>query len=387
VRFRRPATIAAWLLAAGVAALQAYAALSRPVADRLSDLHVYVGAADLLRQGGSLYDFSARGGAPFTYPPFAGLLFLPLSLIDEAVLRWLWTVVTVAAVCWLAALTARRAGLLAGLPAALGTGLAALCLFLSAPVSSDIRFGQVSVFLAVLIVWDLCFPHRARGVLTGITAAVKLTPLIFAPFLFLAGRKRAAVATVLAFVACGLLAWALLPGETARYWLTEVWDVNRVGHISTGGNQSLNGALLRLGVPGGVRTLVMGLGGLAVTVLALWRGVRATRAGQWFVAVVVVGAASVVVSPVSWTHHQVWLVLAAFLPIAARARISLMWTVGALLIMVLPVTSLGPVAGELRLLLAIAVACVLPFDLAGRPAVQPPPARARSRQAYALPSR
>jgi alpha-1,2-mannosyltransferase len=383
---RTAAATAAWLVAALVAGTQCYAALTRPVPDRLADLHVYVASVDLLRHGGSLYDFAAANGAPFTYPPFAGLVFLPLSLVGEPVLRVLWTALTVAAVCWLAGLVARLDVVPLPLPRSLVAPLAAACLFASAPVSSDIRFGQVSVLLALLVVIDLTGRLRWPGILTGLTAAVKLTPLIFVPYLFLAtwlragflgprrtdpdtGRRWAALTATAAFVGATALAWIVLPGESKRYWLTEIWDVNRVGHITTGGNQSLNGALLRLDLPGTVRTVLVGVGALVVGALALWRAVRAARAEHRFAAVTIVGAASAVISPVSWTHHLVWLVLAAFLPLTGPRWRGLTWTVLALVIMVVPVTTLashlpaplGALGTDLRLILAIAVACVVPF--------------------------
>jgi alpha-1,2-mannosyltransferase len=377
VAVRLTARALAWLVAAAVAVAQAYAALSRPPRDRLADLHVYVGSVDLLRHGGSLYDFVAPGGAPFTYPPFAGLVLFPLGLVDEAVLRLVWTALTLAAVCGLAALTARRAGL--PRPAALvGTPLVAACLFASAPVSSNLRFGQVSVFLALLVLVDLGAgaAGRLRGGLTGLAGAVKLTPLIFVPFLLVAARRRAAAVAAGVFLCCSALAWVILPGDSRRYWFTEIWSVRRVGHITTGGNQSLDGALLRLDLPAGARTAVLAAGTLAVVVLAYRRAVRAARADRWFTAVTIVGAAGVVVSPVSWTHHLVWLVLAVFLPVTGRPRYRLMWTVSALVVMIAPVTSygarmpglLGIVATDLRLLLAVAVACLVPFEPRAAPA-------------------
>src|SRR5213080_4485730 len=48
-----------WLPALAVALVEAAAALSRPAADRLPDLAVYLGASAGLRDGTGLYDFAA----------------------------------------------------------------------------------------------------------------------------------------------------------------------------------------------------------------------------------------------------------------------------------------------------------------------------------------
>jgi alpha-1,2-mannosyltransferase len=384
---------AAWALAAVCGALQCRAALSRPPGDRLPDLDVYRGAVRLLLAGGSLYDFAApETAAPFTYPPFAGLLFTPLAAVPAEPLRYLWTGAILACTTvlgWLVVRAAREplpgpgsAPQSPGSPpqspgTAAEAGLVTAALLASAPVSSNLRFGQVSVALAVLVVVDLSplMPIRLRGALTGLAAGIKLTPLVFVPVLWLSGRRRAAVTAVAAFAGTVGLGWLVLPAESARFWLHELRDVQRIGHLRTGGNQSLNGALLRLGVPAQTRGAVILAAVLVVGLIAVWRAGRLMRSGQWLGGTVVVGAAGVVVSPVSWTHHQIWLVLAAFVPVAASNRARAAWAAAVLVVMVAPVTSLGSglpgvagwLLGEARLLLALAVAVAVPF---GRPAPQ-----------------
>lgn len=373
-------TWAAWIVAMVVAAAQCWAAFARPLHDRLADLHVYVGSVSLLREGGSLYDFAAEPtGAPFTYPPFAGLLFLPLTLVSEPALRVVWTTATVMVIALIAVVVARAADPHL-LPARLAAAVLTAVLFASAPASSNLRFGQVSVFLALLVLVDCLrlVPERFAGIATGFAGAVKLTPLIFIPYLWFTGRRRAALTAAATFGGCALLAWLVLPGESARFWLTEIWNVDRVGNISTGGNQSLNGMLLRLAVPDTARTALVGVIGLAVAVWALVRAVRADRAGAPLAGAVVVGAASLVVSPVSWTHHQIWLVLAAWVAVSASAARNAAWSGLVVALMALPVTSVGAhlpggvVWGNARLLLALAIACAVPF--VARRAAAPEPA-------------
>jgi alpha-1,2-mannosyltransferase len=183
------------------------------------------------------------------------------------------------------------------------------------------------------------------------------------------------VTALAAFAGTVGLGWLVLPAESARFWLHELRDVQRIGHLRTGGNQSLNGALLRLGVPAQTRGVVVLAAVLVVGLIAVWRAGRLMRSGQWLGGAVVVGAAGVVVSPVSWTHHQIWLVLAAFVPVAASSRARAAWAAAVLVVMVAPVTSLGSglpgvagwLLGEARLLLALGVAVAVPF---GRPAPQ-----------------
>ncbi|WP_203842324.1 glycosyltransferase 87 family protein [Winogradskya humida] len=333
-----------------------WAALGRPGALRLTDLGVYVGAVEGLRHGASLYDFVSAGNAPFTYPPFAGLVFLPLADVAVPLLQCLWTLGTLVTVVLVAQMVARETALPA--PAL------AFVLILSAPISSNFKYGQVSVFLAAMITADVLLlrGRRAHGVLIGVAAAIKLTPLIFIPMLWLAGRRRAAVTAAATFTTCGAVAALALPGDSWRFWTTEITQVSRLGYITSVGNQSLNGVLMRFGISAADRSLVVVVVGGGIALLASVQAGRVARRGDWLSAVVITGSASVVLSPVSWTHHQVWLVLAALLPL--RGRIRGYWMALVLAVMLLPVTALGPpVWSNIRFLLAVAVTTVAPFLL------------------------
>jgi alpha-1,2-mannosyltransferase len=371
---RRTLLAASWGVAVLVAALQAWGGLRRPYLDRLSDLQVYLGSVANLWHGASLYDYAAAAtGAPFTYPPFAGLVLSPLAFVPFEAVAIAWSLATFVVVVAMAFAVARRSETPA-VPGSLLAAILAVALFASVPISSNFRFGQISVFLVAAVLADaLCLvPPRFRGVATGIAGAVKLTPMIFVPYYWFSGQRRTAINAVLTFGAGTGLAWLVLPHESVRFWFTEIWNVNRVGNIATGGNQSLNGALLRWDEPDSVRTVIVAVVGLAVVVAAMARAVRAFRNDRPLAGAVLVGAAGLVLSPVSWTHHQVWLVLAAVVPVSARTRTNIAWAAVVLAVMVLPVISYGDFPGgfvlsDARLWLAIAVAAVVPFT-AVRPA-------------------
>jgi alpha-1,2-mannosyltransferase len=302
------------LLAAGTAGL----VFLRPGADRLADLHVYWGAAQAVVHGQPLYGFHAENGDPFTYPPFALLLFLPLGLIPEPVVGVAWTLATFGAFVGLARLIVtrwprdrpgdRQALVWAG----------AIGLLMSAPGQSNVRFGQVSVFVVLLALADAVgvVPARWRGVLVGIAAAVKLTPLLFVVFFLLAGRRREAVRATASFAGCGVLAGVLIPQASWTYWTSAMLSTSRIGDLAALGNQSLNGILLRAGIAECWRPLVWAVALVVLCAAALWRARDLHLAGLDVHAAVLVGCATVVASPVSWTHHQFWTVLAAMLLVA-----------------------------------------------------------------------
>ncbi|WBB98805.1 hypothetical protein O7543_09440 [Solwaraspora sp. WMMA2080] len=106
--------------------------------------------------------------------------------------------------------------------------------------------------------------------------------------------------------------------------------------------------------------------------IALVRGAVAYRDGDRLAGVVIVGAAGLAFSPVSWTHHQTWLVLAALLVVGERRGRAPAWTGLVAATMILPVMSMGdglPTADltdNVRVLLALVVACLVP-TVGGRP--------------------
>ena len=179
----------AWAAFVVVALVSCVLVLRRP--DRLSDLHIYYGALSDLHAGKPLYEFVAENGGPFTYPPFAALVLWPITAVSEGVLQGIWLVATCAAVVAIAgtvgvALTTRRSR------RPLVVALAATVLMLSAPVQSNLRFGQVSIFIVLLALLDGMgvVPPRLRGTLVGVAAAIKLTPLLFVVYFLAVGRYR-----------------------------------------------------------------------------------------------------------------------------------------------------------------------------------------------------
>ena len=82
------------LLAISIAARLAWTYLV-PNGANFVDLHVYVGGAGALDQPGTLYDYVYADQTPdfplpFTYPPFAAVVFYPLHLLPFGFLALAW---------------------------------------------------------------------------------------------------------------------------------------------------------------------------------------------------------------------------------------------------------------------------------------------------------
>jgi alpha-1,2-mannosyltransferase len=248
------------------------------------------------------------GRQPFTYPSFAALLFAAASGLSFAVWRVLLTVATIAAlpvVAYLALGIARRP---AGLPRLAGAlAIAAASLWLE-PVAETLVFGQVNVLLLALVVGDLALPDRLRGkgIGIGLAAAIKLTPLIFIPYLLFSGRVRAAVVAALTFGASIALGFALLPAASAAFWRSQVAaEGNGQFRLL---NQSINGFVLRLTRDGPHAHAYWLAAEIVVAVVGLGAATLASRRGHELLGLVTCGATGLMLSPVSWSHHYVFVV-------------------------------------------------------------------------------
>ena len=162
------------------------------------DLNVYNDAGLNTRQLPSiLYTWELKAGVQFTYTPFAAVVFAGGSLLPMAVLRWLMPITRLAAIPLTAWLTLGALGRLEAASAALTLAVAALALW-TQPVVKAMFLGQIEPLLMLLVVWDLTRSDKRRwkGIGIGIAAGIKLVPLIFIPYLLLAGKfRQAALAT------------------------------------------------------------------------------------------------------------------------------------------------------------------------------------------------
>ncbi|MFJ8935810.1 bifunctional glycosyltransferase 87/phosphatase PAP2 family protein [Streptomyces sp. NPDC102365] len=355
-----------WLIAAVLAVRQVAVVLRTPRGERLTDLETWVGPGGVLHVNGSLYD-STR----FTGTPFGGLVLKPLTKAAEQALGWGWTFGTLLLVVALGLVVARA------LPqpvsrrtALLAAPVAISLLMLSLPVRNTLYLGQTSI-IPVLLVLLGCFAvrgERASGVLIGLAAALQPTVLLFAPLLWFTGRRRAAVSSALTFAALTALAWAAMPHDSYTYWVHHLAGVGLGRPADDLANESLHGALLRLGVEGPLEIGLFLVLGTAVAVLGLRRAVRYARDGQLLLAVAVTGCVAVAVAPTTWQHQLLWVLLALVGRVGKKAGDRYVWPVAVVLVMTLPAKMmlpnmewLYPLRDNVVLLSALAAATVVPF--------------------------
>lgn len=303
--------------ATGVAlfSLLAYALVRHFVGTSMVDMIVYRAEGAAVAHGQDLYGFRVTKWAlPATYPPFAAMLFVPITWFPVSFLRVAITLGNLALLATLAHLSFKLVGWprreLRAIGVILVTGLGVWL----EPVFTNLRYGQINLALACLVLYDLTRPdhRRSNGIAIGIAAGIKLTPALFAIYLLITGRVRAAFTAGLTFLATFAIGALLLPDASWGFWTKYLFDSSRVGKTEIVDNQSLRGSLARLlhtVEPGTVATLIaaaVAVVGLAIAAWAYRSDRWVPRSDAWAVCCAAVTA--VLVSPISWTHHWIWCV-------------------------------------------------------------------------------
>lgn len=271
------------------------------------DLEVYVYAVKDMLAGRDIYATVTPGWKLyFIYPPIAAILMVPLAFGPYAFWQLVWTAGLVVA----QQSVLRRCGAPRGWKLAL-VGIAVVLAV--EPIRTTLGYGQVNTLLMALVVADL-LPDAPgerrrvpRGTLIGLAAAIKLTPALFVVFAFLIGQRRTAVTAIISFGVCTGVGAVLLFGETVAFFGSLAGGDTRTASPLYVGNQSLLGVFVRLGDSSLVTTLI-GLG-IAAIVALLGTLVAAHwwRLGQRALGVALAGLTTCLVSPLSWTHHYVWI--------------------------------------------------------------------------------
>jgi alpha-1,2-mannosyltransferase len=271
------------------------------------DLQVYIYAVKDMLAGGDIFATTTPfWSLYFIYPPIAAILMTPLAFGPYV----FWQVVWTGGLVWAQQSVLKRCGA----PRGWKLGLLGIAVLLAVePIRTTLGYGQVNTLLLALVIADLLpdppdQPRRIpQGTLIGLAAAIKLTPALFVIFMFLIGKRRAAITAIISFAVFTGIGAILLFRETVVFFSGLSGGDTRTASPLYTGNQSLLGVFFRLG-DSSLTTTVLGLavaGLLAMLgclVAASW-----WRSNEKVFAVAIVGLTTCLASPLSWTHHYVWI--------------------------------------------------------------------------------
>jgi alpha-1,2-mannosyltransferase len=284
------------------------------------DLAIYRGGGRAALAGHSVYNAWFASGR-FTYPPFAAVVFAPLSRVSQNTAMGYWTVGSLLATGALVLLTIRfgcgivvpRRWMLHVV--VLGGMLAAW----SGPIENCLMEGQIGVFLTLMCLADTGLPNPRwkRGILIGLATAFKMTPGLFIVYFAVTRQWKALRTSIITLAICWIGAAAILPRDTVDFFLRGIgFDRTRIGAPRDHFDQSLDGLWHRIGAPG--PSIWWIASALIVVVFGLRRARQAHDSNDLMAAAVIVGLVVLLVEPISWMHHAAWVIPAVLL--FARSR-------------------------------------------------------------------
>ena len=255
---------------------------------------------------------------PFTYPPFAAMLFLPFAFIPLEVGKVIMVVGSAVVAWWISTIIYNyvnvrgrelplqqyfgRAGTIAVLT---------ILVVAAGPWQRTLDLIQINPFITALILADFVRPATRvpRGVLIGIAGGVKLTPLVFG-LILLVRRDWKGIATLGAtFFGTIALGFILMPKDAPEFWFSALTNPSRVGGLNFVDNVSIQGWLLHFGVSeSAVKPIYYALA-LVTIVLTAALLYQLERRGAALAQVAVTASLMVALSPISWSHHNVLLPL------------------------------------------------------------------------------
>ena len=282
------------------------------------DLQVYVYAVHDMLAGKDIYATTTPGwNLYFIYPPIAAILMVPLAVGAY----WVWQLIWTFLLIWAQQSVLKRCGV----PRGWVLGLIGVVVVLAVePIRTTLGYGQVNTLLMALVVADL-LPDRPglkrripQGALIGLAAAIKLTPALFVVFAFLLGKKRMAWTSIISFGAFTLVGAIFQWSQTWQFWFGLSGGDTRTASPLYAGNQSFLGVIYRLiGETREITLLGLALGGL-VALLGTIVACQWWRTGEQVFAVALVGLCTCLASPLSWTHHYVWILPMAVAVVLGR---------------------------------------------------------------------
>jgi alpha-1,2-mannosyltransferase len=279
------------------------------------DLGIYRDAVSTWWHGQSPYGVPYSDDLQFNYPPSSLVLLTALTVLPRTLTGILLAVVG-AALLWLVLRWA--------LPTLPKSGIAVLTgiLALSEPVQTTWGYGQVDLLVLAAVCAALLRPNgRGGGPLLGAATGLKLLPVTFLVVPALRRRWRTVMVSLLTTAGLVLVALARTPSMLGDYVDQLMHGAVVIRPGDEGHNVSWHGLLSwALGDRATVAWLLVAL---LLGVVGLMTVVGAVRSLDVVAAVSAVALVGLLLSPVTWTHHWVWVavVLGTALPAWRSSRL------------------------------------------------------------------
>ncbi|HCD4226822.1 TPA: DUF2029 domain-containing protein [Corynebacterium striatum] len=291
------------------------------------DMVIYREGVKAYLEGRSMYSEPMMAGdiaLPFIYPPFGALAMVPLTAPDWIthdmagnIMNVLSDVLVLACLYFIfRALLKDRTWLLPVVSLVWALTMA------FEPIRLNNGFAQVNIVIMALVILDLVPRKRwlPQGILIGLAAAIKITPLAMLLYFLLRKELKPILITIGTAAAATLAAAAVRWQAFVEFFTSKLLDMGSGADFGVAtdyqSNSSLKAVVQRL-FPS---TESMEANGTLINIIWLMLALAVVAVGSLLIlallkrnmlidAQLVTALVMLLISPVSWSHHWVWLAL------------------------------------------------------------------------------
>lgn len=321
------------------------------------DMVIYREGVKAFMEGGEVYSVPMMAGdiaLPFIYPPFGALVMVPLAgdwfshaMAGDIMIVLSNLLIGLVVLLLAFALNRQRSNPFVSSDVIAAASLIWGIVLIFEPVRLNNGFAQINIIIMVLVALDLIPRKRLKwlpqGWLIGVAAAIKITPL--AMLLYFLVRKEikpiitAAISAIIATLTAAAVRWDV----AWEYFSVKLLSMGTGGDFGVQtayqSNSSIKGAIERLytsqegmETASTITNIIWLCLAIITVVLGGWLMVALMKRGLNIEAWMINAFIMLLISPVSWSHHWVWVAIA--IPVLLYRAITwrhLNWAAGILI--------------------------------------------------------
>lgn len=299
------------------------------------DMVIYREGVKAFMEGGEVYSVPMMAGdiaLPFIYPPFGALVMVPLAgdWFSHAMAGDIMIVLSNLLIGLVVLLLAFALNRQRSTPFVSSDVIAAASLIwgvvlIFEPVRLNNGFAQINIIIMVLVALDLIPRKRLKwlpqGWLIGVAAAIKITPLAMLLYFLVRKEIKPIITAGVSAIIATLIAAAVRWDVAWEYFSVKLLSMGTGGDFGVQtayqSNSSIKGAIERLytsqenmEAASTITNIIWLCLAIITVVLGGWLMVALIKRGLNIEAWMINAFIMLLISPVSWSHHWVWVAIA-----------------------------------------------------------------------------
>ena len=299
------------------------------------DMIIYREGVKAFMAGNEVYSVPMMAGdiaLPFLYPPFGALVMVPLAgdwfsdaMAGDIVIILSNLLIGLVLLLLAFALNKQRTNRFASSDVIAVTALVWGIVLIFEPVRLNNGFAQINIILMALVALDLIPRKRLKwlpqGWLIGIAAAIKITPLAMLLYFLVRKEIKPIITAGISAIVATAIAAAVRWDVAWEYFTVNLLSMGSGGEIGVQtayqSNSSLKGFLERLytsqeamDTASMITTIIWFCLAIITVVLGGWLMIALNKRGLNIEAFMINAFIMLLISPVSWSHHWIWLTIA-----------------------------------------------------------------------------